>query len=552
MNHAEVSGLLSVGMHETDVGEETYAVEYPKMDQDTSHETTKFDVVMATSAMYTDNINTNACLDEYHMSGIQPMEEIRFGNAQPFELQSKGMVADSEEESMPSSPDTSSTGYMEQNLQHMYDAMVDKERPVVLSPAFITCDKTLHLEPHFTFSWDGIKIEYMDLDSFEDEKMIALQWEISNIISISCKWAQNVSNSLYFIITIPLVSYFSQFNMYDAGNQVGSALITLLAGPKAETGNAGPVRVQFCLDDSQWPRRQQKIWELGPRYQEIWKEIPSDDFTSEDWSIEPSLFFPRQYFSSTDDFEDIIYPHGDPDAVSISKRDVELLLPETFVNDTIIDFYIKYLTTRIESTEKRRFHFFNSFFFRKLADLDKDQGRAPEGRAAFLRVRKWTRKINVFEKDFLFIPVNFNLHWSLIVICYPGEVATFKDADTKLSGKVPCILHMDSLKGSHTGLKDIIQSYLWEEWKERHPESASDNLDKFLNLRFVSLELPQQDNSFDCGLFLLHYVELFLMDAPRNFNPLKIDVFSGFVSSGILICFLCCLVAACCFFAILR
>jgi len=41
--------------------------------------------------------------------------------------------------------------------------------------------------------------------------MIALQWEISNIISISCKWAQNV----------------------------GSAFITLLAGPKAETGNAG-------------------------------------------------------------------------------------------------------------------------------------------------------------------------------------------------------------------------------------------------------------------------------------------------------------------------
>ena len=89
MNHAEVSGLLSVGMHETDEGEESYAVEYPKMDQDTSHETTKFDVVMATSALYTDNINTNACLDEYQMPGIQPMEEIKFGNAQPFELLSK-------------------------------------------------------------------------------------------------------------------------------------------------------------------------------------------------------------------------------------------------------------------------------------------------------------------------------------------------------------------------------------------------------------------------------------------------------------------------------
>ena len=40
-------------------------------------------------------------------------------------------------------------------------------------------------------------------------------------------------------------------------------------------------------------------------------------------------------------FEEVIYPKGDPDAVSISKRDIELLQPETFINDTIIDFYIK-------------------------------------------------------------------------------------------------------------------------------------------------------------------------------------------------------------------
>ncbi|XP_062203931.1 uncharacterized protein LOC133906150 isoform X2 [Phragmites australis] len=447
------------------------------------------------------------------MSGVQHLEEIRFGSTQHYELQSEGVVADSEEESLASSPDTSSTtnydipGYMEQNVQYIcntLDTMVDKEGPVILSPDIIMCDTTVHLERHLTFSSDGIKIEYFDLDSCEDDEMITLHWEISNIISINCKWAQSV----------------------------GSALITFLAGFESEIGNSGPVRVQFCLNDPQWPRIQQKIWHLAARYQEIWKDVPSDDFASENWSIEPSCFFPRQYFLSAEDFEDVIYPNGDPDAVSISKRDVELLLPETFVNDTIIDFYVKYLSMRIEPTEKRRYHFFNSFFFRKLADLDKDQGRAPEGRAAFLRVRKWTRKINVFEKDFLFIPVNFNLHWSLIVLCYPGEVATFKDGDMELSDKAPCILHMDSLKGSHNGLKDIIQSYLWEEWKERHPESASDNPDKFLNLRFVSLELPQQDNSFDCGLFLLHYVEHFLMDAPSTFNPFKIDVLSDFLSDN--------------------
>lgn len=32
-------------------------------------------------------------------------------------------------------------------------------------------------------------------------------------------------------------------------------------------------------------------------------------------------------------------------------------------------------------------------------------------------------------------------------------------------------------------------SYLWEEWKERHPDSPIDYSEKFLNLRFVSLEV---------------------------------------------------------------
>lgn len=57
-----------------------------------------------------------------------------------------------------------------------------------------------------------------------------------------------------------------------------------------------------------------------------------------------ALVFLNMYFLDdriTQNFEDVIYPKGDPDAVSISKRDVDLLLPETFVNDTIIDFYIK-------------------------------------------------------------------------------------------------------------------------------------------------------------------------------------------------------------------
>ncbi|KAH1218212.1 putative ubiquitin-like-specific protease 2B [Glycine max] len=231
-------------------------------------------------------------------------------------------------------------------------------------------------------------------------------------------------------------------------------------------------------------------------------------------------------------FDEVIYPKGEPDAVSISKRDIELLQPQTFINDTIIDFYIKYLKKKLPTDEQNRFHFFNSFFFRKLADLDKDPSSACDGRAAFQRVRKWTRKVNLFEKDYIFIPVNYSLHWSLIVICHPGEVSCFKDEEIKESSKVPCILHMDSLKGSHKGLKNVFQSYLCEEWKERHSNVVEDVSSKFLHLRFISLELPQQENLYDCGLFLLHYVERFLEEAPINFNPFMITKSSIFLNSN--------------------
>ncbi|KAE8669420.1 Bifunctional riboflavin biosynthesis protein RIBA 1 [Hibiscus syriacus] len=77
--------------------------------------------------------------------------------------------------------------------------------------------------------------------------------------------------------------------------------------------------------------------------------------------------------------EEVIYPKGDPDAISISKRDVELRSPDTCINDTIIDFYIIYLKNKIPPEEQHR--------------------------SAYQRVHKWTRKADIFEKDYIFIPV---------------------------------------------------------------------------------------------------------------------------------------------------
>ncbi|XWS14914.1 hypothetical protein CRYUN_Cryun35bG0049800 [Craigia yunnanensis] len=381
---------------------------------------------------------------------------------------------------------------------------VDKiDRTVVICSDYVLYQDSFYTGASVIFSPSGIKIEGSTVS--EHQGTFSFERGIDDIINIDCQWFQRVGNVMVNLKVLSKVAV-------EAENACGTSVIEEL---------------KFAVIDPRWSDKQEAITSLSFKYLAIWN-IVLDPLTGMD--VDDSLVH-KSYFPNFDEpFEEVIYPKGDFDAVSISKRDVDLLQPETFINDTIIDFYIKYLKNQIQPEERQRFHFFNSFFFRKLADLDKDPSSISDGRAAFLRVHKWTRKLDMFGKDYIFIPVNFNLHWSLIVICHPGEVAGLKDEALDKASKVPCILHMDSIRGNHAGLKNLVQSYLWEEWKERHKETSEDFSSKFLNLRFVSLKLPQQENSFDCGLFLLHYLELFLAEAPPNFNPFKITKFSNFLN----------------------
>ncbi|XP_043711320.1 probable ubiquitin-like-specific protease 2B [Telopea speciosissima] len=375
---------------------------------------------------------------------------------------------------------------------------------VFISPDFVRYGDAYSTESLLIFSCSSIKLE--GLTACGNKESFTFEWAIGDVIEIESQCCEMAKTALVKLC----------LNEVDA------------VGAENADDTSGVMELIFGVSDPQWSEKQEMITSLHARYRDIWNVALGDE--KKNFGERSYLFLRKLYSASNEAFEEVIYPKGDPDAVSISKRDVELLQPETFINDTIIDFYIKYLKKKITPEDKHRFHFFNSFFFRKLADLDKDPLSASEGSAAFLRVRKWTRKVDLFGKDYIFIPVNFNLHWSLIVICHAGEVVNFKDEDIDKSPKVPCILHMDSIKGSHQGLKNLIQSYLWEEWKERQKETPEDVSAKFFNLRFVPLALPQQENSFDCGLFLLHYVDLFLEDAPVSFSPFKITKFSYFLT----------------------
>ncbi|KAJ6621834.1 hypothetical protein B0H10DRAFT_2015955 [Mycena sp. CBHHK59/15] len=110
----------------------------------------------------------------------------------------------------------------------------------------------------------------------------------------------------------------------------------------------------------------------------------------------------------------LVYPPGQTGAVNITNGDVTRLAPGEFLNDTLIEFGLKLWLQELEQEDPelaKQIHVFSSFFYKKL-----NKKNAQEG---YESVRKWTSKFDLFEKKYIIIPINENLHWYLAIIYHP-------------------------------------------------------------------------------------------------------------------------------------
>ncbi|KAF1585565.1 UNVERIFIED_CONTAM: Sentrin-specific protease 7, partial [Eudyptes robustus] len=285
--------------------------------------------------------------------------------------------------------------------------------------------------------------------------------------------------------------------------------------------------------------------------------------------------------------------------LGVTREDLECLEYGEFLNDVIIDFYLKYLL--LEKAPKHladRTHIFSSFFYKCLTRTEKNSEgdlKVSVAQRRHRRVRTWTRHINIFSKDYIFVPVNEESHWYIAVICFPwleeavyeecphqnslyhqpqqsplpsesentrtGSVLAFPgnckdeeemDANRSLfskggneiatsasvldSGiskislsnskrqicKRPCILILDSLKaGSVQKTVQVLREYLEVEWEAKRKTHREFNKSTMIDL---CPRVPKQDNSSDCGVYLLQYVESFFQNPIVNFEqPLHLE-----------------------------
>ncbi|XP_004509829.1 ubiquitin-like-specific protease 1D isoform X2 [Cicer arietinum] len=219
----------------------------------------------------------------------------------------------------------------------------------------------------------------------------------------------------------------------------------------------------------------------------------------------------KTYFPSRDD----------PESVEICYNDMECLAPEGYLTSTIMNFYIRYLQQQVSPTISD-YHFFNTYFYKKLKEAVSCKESNRE--TIFAKFRRWWKGVNIFQKAYVLIPIHQDLHWSLIIICIPD----------KEDESGPIILHLDSL-GLHSSRSvfNNIRSYLIEERNYLSRECASsdvpiaDRIWKCLSRRIETqaIAVPQQKNEYDCGLFVLYFIERFMEEAPERLRKKDLAMF---------------------------
>ncbi|KAJ3790332.1 cysteine proteinase [Lentinula aff. detonsa] len=199
----------------------------------------------------------------------------------------------------------------------------------------------------------------------------------------------------------------------------------------------------------------------------------------------------------------------------VSDKDLVRLMPGSWLNDEIINFYGALILGRSDDSKENgdnaivngvaspkkskilNVHYFTTFFWQKLTRDGYEKGR----------LAKWTKKasrVDLFSKDIVLIPVNHNnTHWTAAAINFRQK-------------RIECY---DSMFLDRSAVFKVLRNYLDAEHcnKKKAPFDFTGWED------YVLKDTPQQENGYDCGVFTCQFLES-LSRGEETFNFSQDDI----------------------------
>jgi sentrin-specific protease 1 len=189
--------------------------------------------------------------------------------------------------------------------------------------------------------------------------------------------------------------------------------------------------------------------------------------------------------------------------IDISGETLQCLRPNQWLNDDVTNLYLELLKERQTRDPQKYFkcHFFNTFFYVKLVSGSGYNYKA---------VSRWTTKrklgYDLIDCDIIFVPIHIDIHWTLGVI----------------NNRERKFVYLDSLfTGVGHTILNAMAKYLVDEVKQK----SQKNIDvSSWGMEYVE-ERPQQQNGYDCGMFMLKYIDFYSRGLSLQFSQKDMPYF---------------------------
>uniref|UniRef100_A0A8C1MU85 SUMO specific peptidase 3b n=1 Tax=Cyprinus carpio TaxID=7962 RepID=A0A8C1MU85_CYPCA len=165
----------------------------------------------------------------------------------------------------------------------------------------------------------------------------------------------------------------------------------------------------------------------------------------------------------------------------LTMDDLSTLYGQNWLNDQVMNMY----GDLVMDSVPEKVHFFNSFFYDKLRTKGYDG------------VKRWTKNVDIFQKDLLLIPIHLEVHWSLVSVDIKQRSITYFDSQRTLNRRCP--KHIFKYLQAEAMIKEK-RDFLTG-WKG-----------------FFKMNVGRQNNDSDCGAFVLQFCKCLALGQPFSFS----------------------------------